>query len=157
MKSKHEENSKGLSMDLDGFNLIVPVMATTSHSLEGGPTVQQSVPEDYFIAANLLEALQRLNGRDLEFVMKTYLPIKLIVAKNASRFVFMESLDLVSTKMNPLQDSRLDEIIDLIEEASSKDEIIEAIDFFSEALESLKEKREVTVAGLISDEHDFSM
>ncbi len=143
-------------MELNHFNLIVPVMTTGTHRLEGGPIVQQAVPDDYFIAAVVLKAFQDLNGRDLEFVLKAYLPIRIIQIRDANRVSFVEHLGLVSSELTPLQDSRLDELLDFLEDINTEEDVLNAIALFQETLDLLDEKRQVSIAGLISKNHDSS-
>ena len=155
MKSISDLISLGHFMDDEQMDAIIPVSATSTHAIEGGPIVQQAVPEDYFLASICLRALHDLNGRDLEFIMKAYLPIRVLDIEKVNRIAFIESLGLVSSEINPLEYKVLEELVDIIDIIETEDDIFRSIDLFQKILDTLTKEREVSIAGLLSKAHNL--
>ena len=155
MKSDSDLISLGHFMDDEQMDAIIPVSATSTHAIEGGPIVQQAVPEDYFLASICLRALHDLNGRDLEFIMKAYLPIRVLDIEKVNRIAFIESLGLVSSEINPLEYKVLEELVDIIDIIETEDDIFRSIDLFQKILDTLTKEREVSIAGLLSKAHNL--
>ena len=73
-------------MDFDRYNIIVPVTATRKLQLAGGQVMEQAVPEDYVLAAMVFRAMERSEGRDIEFILKSYLPITVVPSHESNRY-----------------------------------------------------------------------
>ncbi|MBY8999232.1 MAG: hypothetical protein KGD60_16110, partial [Candidatus Thorarchaeota archaeon] len=81
-------------MDLNRRNLIVPVTATIRLQLAGGQPMEQAVPEDYVTAAMVLRAMESRESRNLEFILKCYLPVVIVPSPELNRYFLVEQLGL---------------------------------------------------------------
>ncbi len=114
-------------MDLERWNLIVPTTSTRRLHLAGGQPMEQAVPEDYVLAGMVMRAIAQRNGRELEFILKCYLPVVIVQSPFSNRSFLVELFGLTSESLT------CHKIID----ASS---VIENINT-GDLLESLKQAR----------------
>ncbi len=130
--------------------LIVPAFATRSLHIAGGPPMEQAVPQDYAMASMVMRAFEARNGRELEFVMKAYLPIRVREAAEENMFFLTETLGLVT---NPLTSRTLPDFqatIIRLRGSSNKEDILGAIEDANKKLKDLSESRAVSFPGLCS-------
>ena len=77
-------------MDLERWNLIVPATATRRLHLAGGQPMEQAVPEDYVLAGMVMRAIAQREGRELEFILKCYLPVVIVQSPFTNRSFLVE-------------------------------------------------------------------
>lgn len=137
-------------MDLDRYSIIVPVTATRKLQLAGGLLMEQAVPEDYVLAAMVFRAMERRDGRDLEFILKSYLPVTVIPSHESNRFFLIELLGLTSESILEIKSSNLLKVKEKVEEASSPDELLKCIYEIRAEVKKYLESPSTTVVGLFS-------
>lgn len=97
-KRSHDFNI-GITMDFERWNLIVPATATRRLQLSGGQPMEQAVPEDYVMAGMVMRAIEQRDGRDLEFMLKCYLPVVIVPAPFENRSFLVELFGLTSESL----------------------------------------------------------
>lgn len=137
-------------MDLDRYNIIVPVTATRKLQLAGGQLMEQAVPEDYVIAAMIFRAIERRDGRDLEFILKTYLPVVVIPSHESNRYFLIELLGLTSESVLEVKTSNLSKINDKVNDATSADDLLKCIREIRAEVKRFFDSSSTTVVGLFS-------
>jgi hypothetical protein len=135
-------------MDIDRQNLIVPVTTTRKIHLAGGQPMEQSVPEDYVTAAMILRAMERRDGRTLEFILKGYLPVAIISSHQPNRFFLVELLGLTSESILKLHKPALKKIQEKVKKASTTEEMVKCIQTARYEIDSLLESSSSTIVGL---------
>jgi len=143
-------------MDLHGKRLIIPVTATRHLTIAGGPPMVQAIPEEYVFAANALLFLNMSKGEDLEFLMKAYLPIRLIpLSRSACAFVDM--LGLISSQIKLFKPDDIKELIAELEDAQNPNSIGRISEKMIEALIKAATAKPKSVVGLIGGHHVDSL
>lgn len=150
MKSIPMTSIVGNLMDLDRYNLIVPVTATRKLQLAGGQAMEQAVPEDYVLSAIIFRAMERREGRDLEFVLKSYLPVVVIPSHEVNRYFLIEQLGLTSESIQEAKSINFTKIKEKVETAITPDELIKCINDIRTEIKKYLECSSTTVVGLFS-------
>ncbi len=132
-------------MDSPTRQLIVPVMATRSTRLADGQPVKQAVPEDYSLAAILINALTTKNDNEIEFVLKTYLPIRVVPSTLSSGCFLIEYRGMSSASLVSHQETNFGDLLDRVRGSHSSSELLDCI---SDCLSVVD-----TVSSAISQEH----
>ncbi len=137
-------------MDFDRYNIIVPVTATRKLQLAGGQSMEQAVPEDYVLAAMIFRAMERREGRDLEFILKSYLPVLVIPSHQPNRFFLIEQLGLTSESIQEFKSVSFTKIKDKVESAKTPESLIKCIIDIRSELKRFLEASSVSIIGLFS-------
>ena len=132
-------------MDSLTRQLIVPVMATRVTRLADGQPVKQAVPEDYALAAILINALTTKDDNDIEFVLKTYLPIRVVPSTLSSGCFLIEYQGTSSASLVSHQEIDFGDLLERVKHSHSSSELLDCI---SDCLLVVD-----TVSGAISQEH----
>ncbi len=132
-------------MDSPTRQLIVPVMATRSTRLADGQPVKQAVPEDYTLAAILINALTTKNDNEIEFVLKTYLPIRVVPSTLSSGCFLIEYQGMSSASLVRHQETNFGDLLERVRSSHSSSELLDCI---SDCLSVVD-----TVSGATSQEH----
>ncbi len=137
--------------DYNGQSLIIPVVATRCLSITGGQLVEQAIPEEYLLASIIMRALELRDGRDLEFVLKVYLPVKLVRhACDTPQFSMVDLLGLQSAKYNTISDTMIRSLQE-VQNDTTKEDLPSIIDMVISSLRSIqKTSSDVLVPGLLS-------
>lgn len=61
--------------------------------------MEQAVPEEYFLASMTLRAIEESEGRDLEFLLKGYLPVVLVPTSSHGRHCLIEQVGIASESL----------------------------------------------------------
>ena len=137
-------------MDFDRYNIIVPVTATRKLQLAGGQVMEQAVPEDYVLAAMVFRAMERSEGRDIEFILKSYLPITVVPSHESNRYFLIELLGLTSESILDVKSSNLSKVKEKVETAKSPDELLKCIHDIRLEIKKYLESSSITAVGLLS-------
>lgn len=78
---------------------IVPMTAIRTLDVAGSTSLEQAIPEDYTLASIVFKALAERDGRDIQFIVKAYLPIRITSVPSAKGVVMTEPLGLVSERV----------------------------------------------------------
>ncbi|MGY5862353.1 MAG: hypothetical protein RTU09_08275 [Candidatus Thorarchaeota archaeon] len=132
-------------MDSSTRQLIVPVMATRFTRLADGQPVRQAVPEDYTLAAILINALGEKNDNNIEFALKTYLPIRVVPSTLSSGCFLIEYQGMSSTNLVSHQETDFGDLLERVRSSHSTSELLDCI---SDCLSLVD-----TLSGAISQEH----
>ncbi|MCK5302059.1 MAG: hypothetical protein KAJ96_02865, partial [Candidatus Thorarchaeota archaeon] len=111
-------------MDSLTRQLIVPVMAIRSTRLADGQPVKQAVPEDYALAAILINALTKKNDTDIEFVLKTYLPIRVVPSTLSSGCFLIEYQGMSSASLISHQEIDFGDLLERVKRSHSSSELL---------------------------------
>lgn len=136
--------------DREMSDKIVPMTAIRTLEVAGGTPLEQAIPEDYALAAIVFRALEERDGRDLSFILKAYLPVRVLVVPDSDLTVLMETLGLVS---NTIPTPKVPDVALLVTKLSSLRDPRTAIQFLEDAMQQLNRfdlEPEVTVAGVLS-------
>ena len=114
-------------MDSLTRQLIVPVMATRSTRLADGQPVKQAVPEDYTLAAILINALATKDDNDIEFVLKTYLPIRVVPSTLSSGCFLIEYQGMSSASIVSHQEISFKDLLERVRGIHSSSELLDCI------------------------------
>jgi hypothetical protein len=150
MKSVPMTPTIGITMNLDRWNLIVPSTATRRLQLAGGQPMEQAVPEDYVVAGMVLRAIERRESRELEFILKCYLPIAIIESPFANRSYLVEHLGLTSETMIRHGRFNLASIIEDLETSTDAKNLTKCVRETRELMASLRTTERSTLIGLMS-------
>jgi hypothetical protein len=150
MKSVPMNPTIGITMDLNRWNLIVPSTATRRLSLAGGQPMEQAVPEDYVVAGMVLRAIEQREGRELEFILKCYLPVAIVDSPFPNRSYLVELLGLTSETI--VGHGRFDakSIIDEFESSTDTKTLLKRIKETRDLVATLRTTERSTLLGLMS-------
>ncbi|TFG31621.1 hypothetical protein EU528_05765 [Candidatus Thorarchaeota archaeon] len=137
-------------MDLDRRNLIVPVTATRRLQLAGGQPMEQAVPEDYVIAAMVLRALERCEGRTLEFILKSYLPVVIVPSPELNRYFLVEQLGLTSETIHEMKSPKLEKLQEQVEKAATSEELLKCLNSTRSEIKKILDAPSATIVGLFA-------
>ena len=137
-------------MDLNRRNLIVPVTATRRLQLAGGQPMEQAVPEDYVIAAMVLRALERREGRNLEFILKSYLPVVIVPSPELNRFFLVEQLGLTSETILEMKSPKLEKLQEQVEKADTSEELLKCLSGTRDEIKKVLDAPSATIVGLFA-------
>jgi hypothetical protein len=150
MKSVPITSTIGITMDLDRWNLIVPATATKRLQLAGGQPMEQAIPEDYAVAGMVLRAFERRNGRDLEFILKCYLPVTIADSPFPNRSYLVELLGLTSETMIRHKRLNTSSILEELESSTDAKTLLKSVRAARELVASLRTDEKSIVLGLLS-------
>jgi len=137
-------------MDLDRWNLIVPSTATRRLQLAGGQPMEQAVPEDYVVAGMVLRAIDQREGRELEFILKCYLPVVIVESPFPNRSYLVELLGLTSETMISHKKFNTASIIEELESSTDTKALFKCVKATRELVASLRITERSTLLGLMS-------
>ncbi|NWF95679.1 MAG: carboxypeptidase regulatory-like domain-containing protein [Candidatus Thorarchaeota archaeon] len=137
-------------MDLDGLYRIIPVTASRSLALAGCQSIQQAIPEEYALASFVMRALEARNGRELEFILKAYLPVHLIRLGPRGQCVLIDMLGLFSAEIVEVGETAVEGLSRALSEIDSTSLNVAPLDSISHALAAVRAAEVVSVPGLIS-------
>ena len=140
----------GINMDLDGWNLIVPSTATRRLQLAGGQLMEQAVPEDYVVAGMVLRAIEQREGRELEFILKCYLPIAIVESPFANRSYLVELLGLTSETMIHHKQIDSSPLAKELETATDTKTVLKCVKEARELVSTLRNTERTVLLGLMS-------
>lgn len=118
---------KDNTMDSPTRQLIIPVMATRTTRLADGQPVKQAVPEDYALAAILINALTTRNDNEIEFVLKTYLPIRVVPSTLSSGCFLIEYQGMSSASLVSHQEIDFGDLLERVRGSHSSSELLDCI------------------------------
>lgn len=130
--------------------LIIPAAATRRLQLAGGQPMEQSVPEDYYLASMTMRALQLREGRTLEFLLKAYLPIVLVPTPTPRKFCLVEQVGLTSEVLRHLDKFDAHEVRAEISQAQSSEDVLRCIATARAGLGRILDSEDVTIVGLLN-------
>ncbi|MFW9981685.1 MAG: hypothetical protein ACFFE3_07200 [Candidatus Thorarchaeota archaeon] len=108
--------------------------------------MEQAVPEDYVIAGMVLRAVEQREGRELEFILKCYLPVVIVQSPFLNRSFLVELLGLTSESLichrNP-------DVSSLIEDINTGD-LLAGIKKARTLISPLRGTNRTTLIGLMS-------
>ncbi len=150
MKSVPMTSTTGITMDLDRWNLIVPSTATRRLQLAGGQPMEQAVPEDYVVAGMVLRAIEQREGRELEFILKCYLPVAIADSPFPNRSYLVELLGLTSETIVGHRRFDTASIIEEFESSTEAKTLLKCVKEARELVASLRITERSTLLGLMS-------
>jgi hypothetical protein len=150
MKSIPMTSSTGITMDLDRWNLIVPSTATRQLQLAGGQPMEQAVPEDYVLAGMVFRALENREGRELEFILKCFLPIVIADSPFENRSYLVELLGLTSEIIVGHRRFDTTTLIEEFESSSDPKTLLRCVKTARDLVASLRTTERATLLGLMS-------
>ena len=133
-------------MDIERWNLIVPATATRRLQLSGGQPMEQAVPEDYVMAGMVMRAVEQRDGRDLEFMLKCYLPVVIVPAPFENRSFLVELFGLTSESLT--HHTRFD-ATSTLEDLRTGD-LLEGIKYARKLITPFRSTGRSTLLGLLS-------
>jgi hypothetical protein len=139
-----------MNMDIDRQNLIVPVTATRRLQLAGGQPMEQAVPEDYVLSAMVLRSMERREGRLLEFILKSYLPVAIINSPYSSRFFLVEMLGLTSESILDVYSPALRKVSEKVKKSTACEDFEKCIQAARYEINLLLGSKPSTIVGLFS-------
>ena len=137
-------------MDLNRRNLIIPVTATRRLQLAGGQPMEQAVPEDYVVAAMVLRAMERREGRNLEFILKSYLPVVIVPSPELNRYFLMEQLGLTSETILEMKSPKLQKLQEQVQNADSPDGLLKCLNGTRDEIKRVLDSPSTTIVGLFA-------
>lgn len=137
-------------MDINRQNLIVPVTATRKLQLSGGQSMEQAVPEDYVLSAMVLRAMEQREGRELEFILKSYLPVAIVSSPQPNRFFLVELLGLTSETLLTIRKPGIKKIIEKVAKSKSPDDLLNCVQTAREEVKNILQSTSTTVFGLFA-------
>ncbi|RDE17312.1 MAG: hypothetical protein C4K49_03280 [Candidatus Thorarchaeota archaeon] len=150
-KPYHIPRKPGAAMDQDHRQLIVPVTGTSSVRLPDGRPAEQAVPEEYVYADFTFRSIGARNGRDLEFLLKVYLPVLVVPSPNAGRCFLLDLLGFASTSVRVLRDPNLEGILRKAEAVTTDAQLQECLDEALVAAKSIANAESVALRGALSE------
>ncbi len=150
-KPYHIPRKPGAAMDQDRRQTIVPVTGTSSARLPDGRSVEQAVPEEYVLADFVFRSIGARNGRDLEFLLKVYLPVLVVQSPKAGKCFLIELLGFAATPVRVLRNPSLDSLLKKVEGAATDAQIQECLDEALEAARNIAGAESVTLRGVLSE------
>ncbi len=136
-------------MDLEGKHIIIPASATKHLQLSGGPPMVQAVPEDYVLAANVMMLIEESGGDDIEFVLKTYIPIRILHMPKGSNCVFIEMLGLSSTNVQLAPPDIIEGLLLELKSSNRSDTLIDSVGQLGEFLEVIAQLKSTPQIGIL--------
>jgi hypothetical protein len=146
MKSIPTASSIGLTMDLGRWNLIVPATATRRLQLAGGQPMEQAVPEDYVMAGMVMRAIEQREGREIEFILKCYLPVVIVPAPFENRSFLIELFGLTSESLTHHKQFDASSVLENLKTG----ELLESIKDARRLISPLRSSSRSTLLGLMS-------
>jgi len=137
-------------MNLNRRNLIVPVTATRRLQLAGGQPMEQAVPEDYVVAAMVLRAMERREGRQLEFILKSYLPVVIVPSPELNRYFLVEQLGLTSETILEMKSPKLQKLTEQVQNAASPDGLLKCLNGTRDEIKRVLDSPSTTIVGLFA-------
>ncbi len=110
--------------------------------------MEQAVPEDYIIAAMVLRAMERSEGRNLEFILKGYLPIVIVPSPEVSRYFLVEQLGLTSESISEMNSPKLTKLHEQVKKAGSSEDLLKCLNDIKEEIRRILDAPTATIVGL---------
>ena len=146
----------GQEMEPEGKQVIVPVTATRPLHIAGGPPMIQAIPEEYVLAANALLFLNSKKGDDLEFMMKAYLPIK-VIALSTSECAFIGMLGLISSQLRLFKVQNPQLLVESLEHETRVDHVENLAAKMTALLAEIASAKPKAISGLVGGHHVASL
>ncbi len=112
--------------------------------------MEQSVPEDYVVAGMVLRAIERRDGRELEFILKCYLPVVIAESPFPNRSYLVELLGLTSETIIKHKKFNITEIFEKLNSSTDIETISMCVKDTRDLVASLRAAERVEVIGLMS-------
>ncbi|MFW9806396.1 MAG: hypothetical protein ACFFFK_06665 [Candidatus Thorarchaeota archaeon] len=112
--------------------------------------MEQAVPEDYVVAGMVLRALERRDGRELEFILKCFLPIAIADSPFENRSYLFELLGLTSETIISHQRFNTTSIIEEFESSTDPKILFKCVKTARDLVSSLRVTERSTLLGLMS-------
>jgi hypothetical protein len=112
--------------------------------------MEQAVPEDYVVAGMVLRAIERREGRELEFILKCYLPVAITESPFPNRSYLVEHLGLTSETMIRHGRFNTASIIESLETYTDAKTLLKCVRETRELMASLRTTERSTLIGLMS-------
>ena len=112
--------------------------------------MEQAVPEDYVVAGMVLRAIEQRNGRELEFILKCYLPIAIAESPFPDRSFLVELLGLTSESMICHKGFNTSSIIKELEASTDPKTLMRCVKATRERVAALRATNRSTLLGLMS-------
>ena len=129
---------------------VVPATAVRVIDILGGTPIEQAIPEDYTLAAVVLDALESRNNGELQFVLKCYLPVRMTVLGRSGRVALMERMGLVLATVEIPESRDLDSVAERASSVTDIDAGLSLIDDAAMLLDEIARFEVITVPGLLS-------
>ncbi len=129
---------------------VVPATAVRVIDILGGTPIEQAIPEDYTLAAVVLDALESKNNGELQFVLKCYLPVRMAVLGRSGRVALKERMGLVSATVEIPEIRELDSVAERASSVTDIDAGLSLIDDAAMLLDEIARFEVITVPGLLS-------
>jgi hypothetical protein len=130
--------------------LMVPAAATRKLQLAGGQPMEQAVPEDYFLASMALRAIEGSENRNVEFLLKGYLPILLVPTSVVGRYCFIEEVGITSESLRVVDAVDAESVLKALDDATTPDSLLACISAAKEQLDGITASTDKTFLGLMS-------
>ncbi|MGQ4911196.1 MAG: hypothetical protein ACP6KW_03420 [Candidatus Thorarchaeota archaeon] len=140
----------GVPTTVNNPKRIIPAAVTRKLRLAGGPPMEQAVPEDYYLASMTIRAMEQRDGRTLEFILKTYLPVALVPTTSPRKFCFVEQVGMTSETLRFIDRFDLDKANRLIDEVATSDDLVRCIDSIRAQLGCILDSDDVPIVGLLN-------
>lgn len=112
--------------------------------------MEQAVPEDYVVAGMVLRAIEQREGRELEFILKCYLPVAIAESPFPNRSYLVEQLGLTSETMICHRRFDTSSIIEELESSTDTKTLLKCVKEARELVASLRITERSTLLGLMS-------
>lgn len=109
----------------------------------------QAVPKEYTLASNLMMLLEDRKNADIEFLMKTYLPISLVHLGDGLTCTFIEHLGLSSSACRLSPPERAAKLLKRLESSSKPDDIIKIVHGLVEHLQAIANAERKSYVGVL--------
>ncbi len=150
MKSIALVLSSEILRKMDRRRLIVPAAATRKLQLAGGQPMEQAVPEEYFLASMTIRAIEESEGRDLEFLLKGYLPVVLIPASSSGRHCLIEQVGIASESLRIVPRIDCQDIENCLKDARDSKDVLACIERANAELDKISLSEDRSFLGLLS-------
>ena len=112
--------------------------------------MEQAVPEDYVVAGMVLRALEQREGRELEFILKCFLPIAIADSPFENQSYLVELLGLTSETIVGHQRFNTASIIEEFESSTETKTLLKSVKTARDLVASLRKTERSTLLGLMS-------
>ena len=112
--------------------------------------MEQAVPEDYVVAGMVLRAIEQREGRELEFILKCYLPVAIADSPFPNRSYLVELLGLTSETIIGHRRFDTASLIEEIESSTETKTLLKCVKDARALVASLRITERSTLLGLMS-------
>jgi len=137
-------------MDRRHQESIVPVTAISVVQMVSGPPVQRAVPEEYVLTDLIIRAMEARDGRELEFVLKAYLPFLALPTGSSGKCFLLDLLGLTSTSIRSLEDTDLEGLIEKVRVSETSSQVLTVLEEITVVAHAIVGAGEVLLRGVVS-------